>query len=172
MATASSQNPSKPVVKQYSSSDPSKDFEVHNPATGALLATVRAGDSSTVEAAVQASHTAFKTWRLTTLAERARLLLQCAKALEEKKEELAQLLCSENGKPYVDALMFDCTFVHSVFSYFGSLVDKLPSEWYDRGPVFVNVAREPHGVCVGILPCKSPSSSSAELFSSGSGSLS
>lgn len=149
-------DPQKPLIKQYSSTDPSKDFKVHNPATGAVIATIRAGDSTSVSKAVEAAHTAFNKWRFTTLAERTRLMLRCAEALEEKKEELAELLCSENGKPYTDALMFDCTFVHNIFSYYGGLIDKLPGEWYDRGPVYVNVVREPHGVCLGVIPFNWP----------------
>ena len=57
----------------------------------------------------------------------------------------------ENGKPYLDALAFDLMFLVKVFQYFGSLVDKLLSEFYDPGSVYVRVVHEPFGVCAGIL---------------------
>ena len=83
-------------------------------------------------------------------------MLKCAAALDEHKEELAELLCLENGKPYLDALAFDLTFLVKIFQYFGSLVDKLPSEFYDQGSVYATVVYEPFGVCAGILPFNWP----------------
>lgn len=144
------------LVTQWSSTDPEKDFQVHNPATGAVIATVRAGDASTTVKAIEVSYKAFKLWRKRTLFERAQILLKCGAVIEEHKAELAELLCSENGKPYADALAFDCSFASAVFRYFGSLIDKLPNEFYDRGPVYANVVREPLGVCAGILPFNWP----------------
>ena len=141
----------------YSSPDSSRTLEVHNPATGKLITTLRVGDASTTEQAIKDSHKAFETdWRWRTATERGVLLLKCAEKLEENKEELAELLCMENGKPKQDALSYDVTFLVGVFRYFGSLVDKLPTEFYDRGSVYTSVVREPHGVCAGILPFNWP----------------
>lgn len=151
--------PQYPAVStfQYSCSDPSKQFEIHNPATGAVITKVQAGDASTAEAAIKVSREAFENnWRWRPAIERGALLLKCASKLEEHKEELAEILCMENGKPAQDALLFDCNFLVNVFRYFGSLVDKLPSEFYDRGATYATVVREPHGVCTGILPFNWP----------------
>jgi acyl-CoA reductase-like NAD-dependent aldehyde dehydrogenase len=146
----------KTIICEYSSSDPTKDFEVHNPATGAVIATVRAGDKSTLDKAVQVAHVAFKEWKKTPLTRRSQLLFQCADAVEKHADELAELLCSENGKLVSDARMVDVNFVSAVYRYFGSLVDKLPGEFYDSGSVYRSVTREPHGVCGGILPFNWP----------------
>ncbi|KAL9620367.1 MAG: hypothetical protein Q9160_005067 [Pyrenula sp. 1 TL-2023] len=141
---------------QYSCSDPSKQFEIINPATGAVITKVQAGDASTAEAAIKASKEAFENWRWRPPLERGQILMKCADKLEEHKQELAEILCMENGKPVQDALPFDCAFVVNVFRYFGSLIGKLPSEFYDRGPLYAIVEREPHGVCAGILPFNWP----------------
>jgi acyl-CoA reductase-like NAD-dependent aldehyde dehydrogenase len=146
----------KTIICEYSSSDPTKDFEVHNPATGAVIATVRAGDKSTLDKAVQVAHVAFKEWKKTPLTRRSQLLFQCADAVEKHADELAELLCSENGKLVSDARMVDVNFVSAVYRYFGSLVDKLPGEFYDSSSVYRSVTREPHGVCGGILPFNWP----------------
>lgn len=144
-------------IFQYSCTDPSKQFEIHNPATGAVITKVQAGDASTAEAAIKASKDAFENnWRWRPPIERAAILMKCAEKLEAHKQELAEILSMENGKPVVDALQFDCNFLVNVFRYFGSLVDKLPSEFYDRGSLYVTVVREPHGVCTGILPFNWP----------------
>jgi len=146
----------KTIICEYSSSDPSKDFEVHNPATGAVIATVRAGDKSTLDKAVEVAQAAFKEWKKTPLTRRSQLLFQCADAVEKHADELAELLCSENGKLVSDARMVDINFVSAVYRYFGSLIDKLPGEFYDSGSVYRYVTREPYGVCGGILPFNWP----------------
>jgi acyl-CoA reductase-like NAD-dependent aldehyde dehydrogenase len=43
-----------------------------------------------------------------------------------------------------------------VVSVFGSLIDKLSSEFYDQGGVYTTVIYEPFGVCAGILPFNWP----------------
>ncbi|KAI1104769.1 dehydrogenase [Jackrogersella minutella] len=142
---------------RYSSNDPSKRWAVENPATGKVLATIQSGDSGTVDAAVQASQVAFtERWRPLTHAERAVYLLRCADELEKHADELATLLCLENGKPRQDAKIFDCGFLVQVFRFFGGLVGKLPSQFYDRGSLYTTVTHEPFGVCVGILPFNWP----------------
>lgn len=141
---------------QWSSNDTDKQFPVENPATGEVLTSVAGGDIKTVEAAIEASHKAFSSWRWVPPAQRSVLLLKCADALEANKEELAEILCLENGKPRQDALMFDVNFLIGVFRFFGSLIDKLPSEFYDRGVMYSTVLYEPYGVCVGILPFNWP----------------
>ncbi|KAI1380720.1 dehydrogenase [Hypoxylon crocopeplum] len=132
--------PTFPEVSTYrhSSNDTSKRWTVENPATGKVLTTIQGGDSTTVDAA------------------RATYLLRCANEIEKHVDELATLLCLENGKPAQDAKMFDCGFLVGAFRYFGGLVGKLPSQFYDRGSVYTTVMHEPYGVCAGILPFNWP----------------
>ena len=53
-------------------------------------------------------------------------------------------------------MTFDVTFLVNIFRYFGSLVDKLPFQMYDRGSLHCTVIREPFGVCAGIIPFNWP----------------
>jgi len=123
------------TTHRWSCSDTSKRFAVENPATGKTITTIQAGDESTKKSAVAASEHAFDTiWRQTSPRERSTCLLKCADALEARGDELATLLCMENVKPKQDALAFDILFLVASFRFFGGLVDKLPSEFYDRGP--------------------------------------
>ncbi|KAI0885512.1 dehydrogenase [Annulohypoxylon maeteangense] len=143
---------------RYSCSNSNKRWTVENPATGKVLTTIQSGDSGTVDAAVRASQIAFtERWRPLTHAERASYLLRCADELEKHVDEIAMLLCLENGKPFQDAKVFDCGFLVNIFRFFGGLVDKLPSQFYDRGSLYSTVVHEPFGVCVGILPFNWPS---------------
>ena len=144
------------TTTQWSSSDTSKHFNVVNPATGDVLTIVAGADTTTAAAAVVASHNAFLKWQRVPPLQRGTLLLECADALEAHKEELAHLICAENGKPYQDALAFDIASMTAIFRFFGSLVGKLPGEFYDRGAIYATVIYEPHGVCAGILPFNWP----------------
>jgi acyl-CoA reductase-like NAD-dependent aldehyde dehydrogenase len=140
----------------FSSSSPDHHFQVFNPATGEVITTIAGADANTTHAAITKSKEAFKSWRTTTLVERSTLLLKCADALANHQEELAEILCLENGKPYLDALSFDIKFVIGVFRFFGSLIDKLPTNFHDRGTMYVSEVREPKGVTAGILPFNWP----------------
>ncbi|KAF3058461.1 Aldehyde dehydrogenase [Daldinia childiae] len=144
-------------VYRYSSNDPSRRFTVTNPATGKILTTVQGGDPATIDAAVRASQVAYeKRWRPLTHAQRSVYLLRCADELEKHLDELSTIICMENGKPFLDAKLFDCGVLVRAFRFFGSLADKLPSAFYDRGPLYTTVIHEPFGVCVGILPFNWP----------------
>jgi acyl-CoA reductase-like NAD-dependent aldehyde dehydrogenase len=139
-----------------SCNDPSKRFPVENPATGKPITTIQAGNVSTTLEAIEAAKVAFEDWRWRNPSERGALLLRCADELAKHREILAELLCLENGKPYQDALNGDVAFLIAIFQYFGSLVDKLPTQFYDKGNVLCTVVREPLGVCAGILPFNWP----------------
>lgn len=144
-------------IYQWSCADKSKQFAVENPATGQVITTVQAGDALTAEQAVQAAQHAFKErWGSLTATERSKYLFKCADALEKHADELATLLCMENGKPVQDARIMDVEFLIGVFRYFASIVDKLPSQFYDRGSMYTTVVHEPYGVCCGILPFNWP----------------
>lgn len=140
----------------YSYNDTKHQFEVHNPATGKVLTIVQGGDAATARKAIEKSQAAFEKWSRLPASERADFLHKCGDVLAAHKNEIATLLCLENGKPQQDALAFDATFCSQIFHYFASLIDKLPTEFYDRGAMLVSVVREPHGVCAGILPFNWP----------------
>ncbi len=141
---------------RWSCSDTSQRFAVENPATGKVITTVQAGNVDTAHQAIIASQEAFdKTWRLKSRQERCAYLLRASDELQKHSEELAILLCLENGKPWRDAA-FDVGFLVQVFKYFGSIADKLPSEFFDLGNIYSTIVYEPHGVCVGILPFNWP----------------
>lgn len=148
-----------PEISRYrwSSTDTSKQFQVENPATGEVITTVQAGDQETVNSAVQAAQKAFETdWRWKTRLERSVFLHKAADELQKHAQELAVLLCLENGKPLIDAQNADVLFLSNIFRYFASIGDKLPSELLDQGGLYSAIVYEPHGVTAGILPFNWP----------------
>ncbi len=141
---------------RWSSGDASERYDVVNPATAEVITTVQGGGSFEVEKAVENAQKAFETdWKWRSPNERAALLQKAAITLENYVEELSKLLSMENGKP-VSQAVGDVRGLIMGFRYFGSLIDKLPSEFYDQGSIYASVIYEPHGVVVGILPFNWP----------------
>ncbi|MFB5664137.1 aldehyde dehydrogenase family protein [Alteribacillus sp. HJP-4] len=77
--------------------------DVFNPANGKVLGKVVLSGAAEVDEAVLAAKKAQKSWKNVPAPERGELLVKTAQELKEKKEELAQLLTSENGKPIQEA---------------------------------------------------------------------
>lgn len=139
------------------SNDPAHLFEVHNPATGEVITEIQGCGEEEVAKAVAIAQKAYQEcWRWKTPKERSELLLRAADHLAAHAEELAQLLSMENGKPVTQARQADITFIVGVYRFFGSLIDKLPSEMYDQGSIYSSVVHEPYGVVVGVLPFNWP----------------
>jgi len=142
---------------RWSSNDPADRFPVEDPATGEVITLVQGGGAAQVNAAVEAAHRAFQTdWRWRPPAERAALLLKAADVLAEHADELALLESRENGKPVADARSNDINFLTFIFRFFGSLVDKLPTDFYDKGAIYTSTFLEPVGVVGEIIPFNWP----------------
>lgn len=142
-------------VYRWSCDDPSRRFAVDNPATGKTITTIQAGNVETTNAAIEASQAAFISWKARPPQDRCSFLLRASDEFQKNAHELALLLCLENGKPFKDAII-DIFFLIQVFKYFGSIADKLPSEFFDQGNVYSTIIYEPLGVCAGIIPFNWP----------------
>ena len=142
---------------RWSSSEETDRIPVEDPATGEVIAVVQGGGPDQLDAAVEAAHRAFETdWRWRTWAERAALLLRGADVLEEHADELALLESRENGKPVQDARQNDINFLIGIFRFFGTLADKLPTDFYDKGAIHAATYLEPLGVVGEIIPFNWP----------------
>lgn len=76
-----------------------EEFEVRNPATGALLRRVTLGTAEDVDVAVAAARRALPGWRRRPPAERARLLFALADAIDAEAELFAAVETLNVGKP-------------------------------------------------------------------------
>ncbi len=77
--------------------------EVLDPATGAVIGTVRHSTTADVDAAVAAATAALPRWADTPVPDRAELLFAYKALLEASAEELARLVVAENGKTLAEA---------------------------------------------------------------------
>lgn len=74
-----------------------------NPNTGDIIATYAFDTDAAVEAALARSQRAAQSWRRTSLAERAALLVRLAATLRQRQPELALMIADEMGKPVTQA---------------------------------------------------------------------
>ena len=77
--------------------------EVVNPATQEVLALVPFATDEEIDAAVASARTAFKTWRHTPIAARARIMLKLQALVREHMSRIAVTLSAEQGKTLADA---------------------------------------------------------------------
>src|SRR5690349_15829944 len=74
-----------------------------NPTTEEIIETYTPYSEAQVNEALDQAHTAFKEWRILSIAERGRYFQRLASYLREHKSELARLATQEMGKPITEA---------------------------------------------------------------------
>jgi len=132
-------------------------FEVFNPHDGSKLADVAEAKPRDVDRAVEAAQAAFPGWRRMAAAERGRLLLKLADAVDAHAEELARLESTDTGHPIRDSSRLDVPRTAATFRYFGGMADKYQGEVIPVDAGFLNyLVREPIGVVGQIVPWNFP----------------
>ena len=74
-------------------------FEATSPATGEVIGTVPQGDRSDAQRAIAAANRAFEGWSRLTAFDRAAKMHAIGDAIERRRDELAQTLTLDQGKP-------------------------------------------------------------------------
>ncbi|MBK9975350.1 MAG: aldehyde dehydrogenase family protein [Planctomycetes bacterium] len=74
-----------------------------DPGNGDEICHMRQSDNADVDAAVAAAKAAFATWKKVPRPERAKLILNSVEIARRRKEEIAQLMTREMGKPIAEA---------------------------------------------------------------------
>jgi succinate-semialdehyde dehydrogenase/glutarate-semialdehyde dehydrogenase len=132
-------------------------FEVLDPATGDVIASVADGGESDAGAAVDAAAAAGPGWAATPPRQRGETLRRAFELMTARADELAKLISLENGKALADA-KGEVTYAAEFFRWFAEeavrgegLVSTAPS-----GANRILVVRQPVGVCVLVTPWNFP----------------
>src|ERR1700739_980899 len=72
--------------------------DVVNPATQQVLAQVPFATDAEIDAAVASAKAAFKTWKNTPIADRARIMLKLQALVRENRRRIAQTLAAAQGR--------------------------------------------------------------------------
>jgi acyl-CoA reductase-like NAD-dependent aldehyde dehydrogenase len=130
---------------------------VLNPHDNSLLAEVSEASSADIDRAVAAARKAFPAWKRMAAADRGRLLLKLADAIEADAAYLAELESLDTGHPLRDTRMLDVPRTAVTFRYFGGMADKAQGSVVPVEAGFLNyVTREPLGVVGQIVPWNFP----------------
>ena len=79
-------------------------FEVHDPATGDVVGSYRLGTVETAKQAIDAANEAYPAWSTRTGRDRSDYLLRIARAIEDRRTEIAETITRENGKPLAESM--------------------------------------------------------------------
>ena len=133
-------------------------YEVVDPATEEVVATVPRGGRSDAERAVRAAREAFDKgpWPRMTAVERAAVLRKVADKIRERAEELAVLETRQMGKLLADSVVDMNDAAHTFDYYAGLAVEQHGQTLEVPGESLSMVVREPVGVTAGITPWNYP----------------
>jgi acyl-CoA reductase-like NAD-dependent aldehyde dehydrogenase len=138
---------------------PTNDYiESYSPNTGKLLCLVPDSGKRESDMAVEAAHTAFKTWSVKPVAERARILNKIADEIDANATELARAESNDQGKPlWLSSTMEIPRAAHN-FRFFASAImnHKNESTESPQAQAFSYTNQVPSGVACLISPWNLP----------------
>ena len=137
--------------------DHASRFDVHNPADGAVIASVPNLGPEAAQAALNAAQATFPAWSAKTGKERAAVLRKWFDLIVANADDLGLLMTAEQGKPVAEAkgeVIYGASFIEW-FAEEAKRVngDVLASPWTDRRIVTL---KQPVGVCAAITPWNFP----------------
>ena len=142
---------------QWKDASDHETFKTICPADGSTLAECAQATKEDVDEAVKAAWEAFKTWKHTTVAERAAILNKIAAIIDENKEHLAMVESMDKGKPIRETLAVDIPMAADHFRYFAGCIQAEEGSANILGKDTLSlILREPIGVVGQIVPWNFP----------------
>ena len=134
-----------------------QQFSVTNPATGDVIERVPDGDHSHAKLAIDAASAAYKSWSSATAYARAEVLQKAYSLMIARKQVLAELLTSEQGKP-LKAALNEVQYAADFLRWFAeeakrSYGETIPSARADQRFI---VRYQPIGVVAAVTPWNYP----------------
>lgn len=141
---------------EWVSGDSGKTIDLINPATGAVLTKIQAGNAKDIQRAVAAAKAAFPKWAESSAAQRQEILIEVARRLKARHQHYATLETLNNGKPIRESMYFDMPQAIGQFEVFAGAAYGLHGQTLDYPDAIGIVHREPLGVCAQIIPWNVP----------------
>ncbi len=127
-----------------------------NPATGETLQTFVSLGQEQLDARIQLAHTVFQSYRRTSFAERAGMMLGAAEILEAEKKDFARTMTLEMGKPIKGAVQ-EAEKCAWVCRYYAENAGRhLASEIVETNATKSYVCFQPLGVVLAVMPWNFP----------------
>jgi succinate-semialdehyde dehydrogenase/glutarate-semialdehyde dehydrogenase len=134
-------------------------YAVVDPASGETVKEYPTISDDDLRAAIGRADEAHKTWSAsTTAAERGALIRRVGELHMERREELAQIIVREMGKP-VEQALGEIDFCGDIYGFYGDNAEELmadePIKWFEGNGTAI-VRRSSMGVLLGIMPWNFP----------------
>ncbi|WP_175166375.1 CoA-acylating methylmalonate-semialdehyde dehydrogenase [Paraburkholderia fynbosensis] len=131
--------------------------DIVNPATQEVIGRVPYATRAEIDAAIDAAHVAFGSWKNTSVGARMRIMLKYQMLIRQHLSRIARILSSEQGKTIADA-------EGDIFRGLEVVEHAVSIGTLQQGEFLENVAsrvdtytlRQPIGVCAGITPFNFP----------------
>ena len=132
-------------------------FEVENPATGTVIATVASATAEDAAAALDAACNAQQAWAETPARQRADILLRTFNLIHEHADQLAALMTLEMGKPLSESYT-EVTYGAEFFRWFAEQAAHLDGHYTDspEGKLRILVSHRPIGPTYLVTPWNFP----------------
>lgn len=131
-------------------------YQVTNPATGEVEATYPMASNADVAQAVDAVEQGYREWIRRPLSERQAIVWKAADLFDERKEELAQIIAREMGKP-VGQGIGEVETSRDIFRYYADNAEQLiANEELDIEGGRALLQKKSIGPLVGIMPWNFP----------------
>ncbi|HYF57637.1 MAG TPA: NAD-dependent succinate-semialdehyde dehydrogenase [Burkholderiaceae bacterium] len=145
------------VDGRWIDADSGRTFAVHDPATGAAIASVPDMGAAETRRAIDAAARALPAWRAKTAKERGAVLRRWFDLIVAATEDLALLMTTEQGKPLAESrgeVAYGASFIEW-FAEEGKRAygDVIPTTAADRRLMAI---KQPIGVCAAITPWNFP----------------
>lgn len=132
-------------------------FSTIDPHDGSVIAEVAEAKQEDVDRAVVAAAGAFRSWSRLAAADRGRLLLRLADAIDADADHLSMLETRDTGHPLRDTSGLDVPRTAATFRYFGGMADKFHGSVVPVEQGFLDyVTPEPLGTVGQIVPWNFP----------------
>jgi succinate-semialdehyde dehydrogenase/glutarate-semialdehyde dehydrogenase len=135
------------------------DFAVVNPATGETIKEYETISDAALKDAVAAAYRSEQEWiPTTTVAERAAMVRRVGALHSERREQLAEIIVREMGKP-VEQALGEVDFCQAIYDYYADNAENLLADESITlldGEGSAIIRRSPYGVLLGIMPWNFP----------------
>src|SRR5690625_1954075 len=131
-------------------------YEIINPATGEPIKSIRKQKDKEISEAIELADKTFKEWRQRSFCDRSKLLTKLGELLRERKEELAETMTLEMGKPVKDGIaeIEKCALVCDYYAE--NAAEFLSEQQMESDASESFITYNPLGVILAVMPWNFP----------------
>ncbi|GAB2506671.1 Succinate-semialdehyde dehydrogenase [NADP(+)] 1 [Corynebacterium atrinae] len=132
-------------------------YRVESPATGEVLERFPTATDAEVAAAVESAHSAYRDWSALDISERASAVHRAADLFESRKQELAEIISREMGKPISEGIE-EAEFSAAILRYYADNGAQFTADQAisTADGATAMIKRRPIGALLGIMPWNFP----------------